>query len=1183
MSSGNLFFIVFLLPLILYSCGGKKIDEKERAREILSSRNLGLAYLEDNKLPEAEEQFKKLIDLAPKEAMGYANLGIVYLRMSKIDEAEKEIQHGLDLEPDNADIRLILATIYDMSDREDQAITELQDILRKNPGYVKALFSLSDIYSKRNDPASAAKREECLKGIVKYAPKNLVGRLYLTESLMDNKEFDSALVQMEDLKKEFPDFPGESGKFYDKSVQLLKAGKGSEAVTPVKIFHNFLKLTPAYQSAVQELKGPRGDLIGFPVITMGETVSGLVPQGESILDALKFTDITGLAGLDIPAKEGYMVNYVAVGDYDNDGDHDVFLCTSKPNGKGQAGFLFRDDMGSYTDVTKEAGIDIEGNGVTADFSDYDNDGYVDLFITTGTGTYLLHNDGKGKFNDVTSESGINSSESENFELFIDADHDGDLDIFTGNKNGNRLYRNNGDGTFKDDTKYAGLDTTGLDTRSVDFGDFDDDGDIDLALANQDAPASLYTNLREGKFRNIGAQCGLGNETGYTAVAAGDYNNDGYIDLFLGSDGKSPCRLLLNQKDGTFKEDPNDKDLVSELNGIKCAKAQFFDFDNDGHMDLLVAGENPDKTKRGLFLFHNDGWAKFKDLSNLLPKDVLNGKNFYLADFNEDGDFDIYLADDSGKFYLLRNDGGNANHYLKIKLVGLRTGSSKNNYYGIGSKLEVRAGELYQMKEITDPDVLVGLGDHTRADVVRIQWTNGVSQNIFSPVSNQDLVEQQELKGSCPFLYAWNGKAYEFVKDMMWKSALGMPMGIMGGNASYAFPNASVEYVKLPGSMLQPRNDSLDIQVTSELWETIYMDKINLIAVDHPANTDVYVDEKFTPPPFAPLKIYRVSQKHFPVRATDEYGNNVLPLLLEKDNKYVATMTSDKYQGLTKLSELTLDPGKISFKDSTFLFLQGWIFPTDASINFALSQSGALKSIPPYLQVKDRNGKWVTVIPNIGFPSGKNKTVVVDLTGKFLSKDHQVRIVTNMQIYWDCAFFANPSNEPVKTTWLDPVYANFHYRGFSAMYRKGGRYGPHYFDYSSVATYPKYRDLIGDYTRYGDVLPLLKNSDDEYIISNAGDETSIRFNNNDLPGLNAGMKRDYLIYSVGWVKDGDLNTAAGYQVKPLPFHGMKEYPYGPDEHYPSDPAHMEFLRTYITRHVDDQAYKQAVADMKIKDK
>ena len=1164
-------FPVLMLILLLAGCFKKKIDSQEQAREILSSRNLGLAYLEENKLPEAESEFKKLIELAPKEAMGYANLGIVYMRMGKIQDAEKKINAGLERDPDNADIRLILATLYDISDREDQSLQELKQILSKHPDYIKAMFALADIFSKQSDPQAVLTRESYLKGIVKFAPANLVGRLYLMESFLGHNEYDSALAQLEAIRKEFPEFPGESNNFYNKAVQLLKAGKGMEAVTPAKIFHNFLKLTPAYQSAVQELKGPRGDLIGFPIITMGDVVSGYVSQGGSILESIRFTDVTQVAGLNAIALAGYKARNIAVGDVDNDGDHDLFICTYDGQKKQQAGLLFRNDMGTYTDVTDESGLDTHGNGVSAEFSDYDNDGFVDLFLTTENGIYLFHNDGKGKFSNVTSASGIQSSAASNYEIFVDADHDGDLDILTGNKNTNRFYRNNSDGSFSDQTEYAGLTAANLDTRDAAFADFDDDGDIDLLLGNEESSALLYTNLREGKFQDISVKSGIPSGVHAPAIAAGDYNNDGYPDIFTGTSGSGNAGLYLNNKDGTFSPDKNARSWLSALGKVKCNQAKFFDFDNDGSLDLLVAGEIPDKNEREMFLFHNDGWGKFEDLSRLLPTEIKSARHIAVADFNEDGDFDIYMTDPNGGFHLLRNDGANANHYLRIQLVGVRTGSSKNNYYGIGSKLEIRAGELYQMKIITDPDVLVGLGDHSKADVIRIQWTNGVSQNIFSPASDQDLVEQQELKGSCPFLYSWNGNGFEFVKDIMWKSALGMPMGIMGRNTSYAFPDASEGFILLPGEMLQPRENQLVLQITSELWETIYTDKLNLVAVDHPENVEIYVDEKFTPPPFPPLRIYAVSKERLPVAAMDGFGNNVLPKLAARDFQYVATLIPQKYQGLTEPSELILDPGPVITSDSLFLFLQGWIFPTDASINFALSQSSSVKAVPPCLQVKNKSGKWVTVIDNIGFPMGKDKTVVVDLTGKYLSNDHRIRILTNMEIYWDHAFFATPVHVPVRLTTLSPEFADLHYRGFSFMYRKGGRYGPHWFDYQKVSASPKYLDLSGYYTRYGNVLPLLQKADDEYVISNAGDEMTVKFNFMNLPALDRGNKRDYLVFSEGWVKDGDLNTADGNRVEPLPFHGMKKYPYGHDENYPSDPGHQNYRKEFNTRYVNADGY------------
>ncbi len=222
------------------------------------------------------------------------------------------------------------------------------------------------------------------------------------------------------------------------------------------------------------------------------------------------------------------------------------------------------------------------------------------------------------------------------------------------------------------------------------------------------------------------------------------------------------------------------------------------------------------------------------------------------------------------------------------------------------------------------------------------------------------------------------------------------------------------------------------------------------------------------------------------------------------------------------------------------------------------------------------GKWETVIENLGFPMGKDKNVIANLSDKFLSPDHRIRIQTNMEIYWDQIFFADEiSKAPVSLTVLNPVSADLHYRGFSRSYRKGGRYGPHWFDYNEVDKNNKWRDLTGYYTRYGDVLPLLKDSDNKYIISNAGDETSIKFNAEDLPELKDGWKRDFLIHSVGWVKDGDINTALGSTVLPLPFHGMTSYPPSKKDVYPDDPELKKYNLEYNTRKVTMDGYRNAI--------
>jgi hypothetical protein len=272
-------------------------------------------------------------------------------------------------------------------------------------------------------------------------------------------------------------------------------------------------------------------------------------------------------------------------------------------------------------------------------------------------------------------------------------------------------------------------------------------------------------------------------------------------------------------------------------------------------------------------------------------------------------------------------------------------------------------------------------------------------------------------------------------------------------------------------------------------------------------------------------------------------------------------------------DLILDLGDLSKADSVFLFLHGWLFPSDASINVNVAQSGTVKLISPYLQVIDEHGNWRTVIENLGFPKGKNKTVVVDLSNKFLVEDYRVRIHTNMQIYWDHIFYASDvAGAELRNIKLEPIAADLHYRGFSKITRETP-YSPHIPDYQTVTTAPKWRDLTGMYTKYGNVLPLLLESDSKYVIMNAGDEITIEFDALQVPGLLSGWKRDFIFYNDGWLKDGDLNTAHGQTVRPLPFHGMDSYPYGPDKSYPDGEEYLSYLQIYNTRKITNEVFKR----------
>jgi len=1176
--------LVVLYSLCLISCKNTPEDKQQKSKDMMTTQALGLAYLEEFKLDEAETEFLKFIKLAPEEKLGYANLGLTYLRMGKYQEAEKQLLKAIKIDAKDPDIRLILATVYQMDDKREKAISGLLDALTFAPDHIKILYDLSELYSAGSDEESQKQRENFTIQLIKNAPGNLVPYLNLTEIYIRNNEPDKAIEQLEIIQRQFPEFPKEAVDYYDNTLSLLKKADNKNAFIQFTIFHNYLKVTSPYQAGIMDLKGPGGSLIGFPLITFDQQSSSKINENESLLEVIKFTDVTSSAGLDImnlnsPGNNNSeLVNFthVETADYDADGDGDIYVGSYDPGSSSFSHFLFNNDMGRFTNVSDEAGIRHSGKEFSAAFADYDNDGFLDLYIVREGGDLLYRNSDKGSFEDFTYKAKIGSKSGGNSALFFDPDHDGDLDLFETRSNSNLLFQNNGDGTFTEQTGKTVL--SGNHGNSVDaaFGDFDDDGDIDLFVVNENAGNTLFSNQRQGLFKDITEQCGLQSNGGSSKIAVGDYNNDGFSDIFISSDKGGPNELLRNRGDGSFIPENNSKGLFSADKNLKTYDASFFDFDNDGFADLLTAGESLEKGKRGLLLYHNEGDGKFTDVSYLLPADVKTGRHIAVFDYNDDGDLDVVIAGVKGGVSLLRNDGGNINHYVKMKLVGLRAGSAKNNHFGIGAKVEIRSGDLYQSMVVTDPDVHFGLGNRLKADVIRITWTNGVPQNIFLPGADQSIIEAQTLKGSCPFLYTWNGEEFVFAKDIIWRSALGMPLGIMGGTKAYAFPDASDDYIKIDGDLLKPEKGYFTVNVTSELWESIYFDKLQLVAIDHPDSVDIFVPEQFSPPPFPGMKILQVNDKYTPISAIDSKGNDVLSFISAKDEKYLSDFKPDKYQGVTEMKELILDPGKVDQSGNLFLFLNGWIFPTDASINLAISQSDKLKVIPPLIQVKDNNGEWVTILDNPGFPMGKDKTVIAGLSGKFLSADHRIRIITNMEIYWDYIFFSDClSNSPVITNRLNPVSADLHYRGFSRSFRKGGRYGPHWFDYSDVDGDPKWRDLTGNYTRYGDVLPLLLESDNKYIISNAGDETTIQFDADALPELKKGWSRDFLLHSVGWVKDGDINTALGSTVIPLPYHGMKSYPPAETDTYPDNADLQKYNREYNTRVVTADKYRNAL--------
>ena len=1169
--------------LFLGGCAKNGGVNSETARQMISHRNLGLAYLEEGQHRDAADEFQKLVEIAPEEPLGYANLGLAYLRMAgELEQSEKWLLSALRLKPEDPDISLLLTKVYELTQRESRAVSTLETVLKKHPDHVRTLYQLALYYTKMPDPKAQERATACLAQVVNAIPANVAARLRLIELLLRGDRPGDAIQQMETIRQTLPELPQGSVEIFRKALELMRNGDAKQAFTPALMFHNLMKPTSFYQASLTELRGTGGPIAGAPIYRFSQLASLPRHRQTGIPETLTFNDVTDASGLNIVSVDvdaapsgDNPLTILAEGDHDGDGDQDLFVSRWLSGEKVSRHYLFTNDNGAFSDIAAEAGISHPGRNLSALFADYDNDGYLDMFVVNSKANKLYHNSGESTFQDVTASAGIETTSEGRTALFADLDLEGDLDLFLGTTSQNRLYRNNLDGTFAEIADEAGIDGEALISRDAAFGDFDDDGDIDLLVVNEDGSNRYFDNLRQSYFRDITTHAGLTTDGGSGAVAAGDYDNDGYLDLFVTDLAGERHLLLRNQGDGTFEQDDRSHNAFESIKGFAGLDAVFFDADNDGFLDLLAAGSPSDEnTERGgLKLFYNRGDGTYLEASSLLPDHLGPASQVEVSDYDNDGDLDIFVADIYGGVHLLRNDGGNVNNFLVVRLAGLRTGSTKNNYFGIGAKVEVKAGDLYQMKVMSDPVAHFGLGNRDGADVVRVVWSNGVPQNRFNPERNQTVVETQILKGSCPWLYVWNGIEYEFATDALWASALGMPLRIMAGEPLYAFPNSASEHFKLPSGRLKPKGGKYSLQFTTELWETPYLDQVRLIVVDHPDSVDIFVDETFTPPPFPPFRIYAVTDKRQPVSARDDRGNDVLEKIAHADGDYVSNLTPAMYQGVMEHHDLILDLGDLSGADSVFLFLYGWLFPTDASINMNMAQSAAAGSVFPLLQVIDDEGNWKTVIENLSFPKGKNKTLVVELTNKFLTHDYRIRIRTNMQIYWDHIFYSTDvSSGSLRKVRLDPVAADLHYRGFSELTWETP-YSPSIPDYQTVSTEAKWRDLTGFYTRYGDVLPLLLESDSKYVVMNAGDEVTLEFDAEDSPELPSGWSRDFLFYNNGWLKDGDLNTAQGQTVELLPFHGMSSYPYGTDEAYPDDEESQSYLKRYNSRQVTAEAFKR----------
>jgi hypothetical protein len=558
-----------------------------------------------------------------------------------------------------------------------------------------------------------------------------------------------------------------------------------------------------------------------------------------------------------------------------------------------------------------------------------------------------------------------------------------------------------------------------------------------------------------------------------------------------------------------------------------------DFDNDGWLDLFVAGAEPGEAEAGrLTPWRNtpvEGWLEMSKNTGIASAAVPTPRHVVAADLDADGDSDLLLVTSAG-LRILRNDGGNQAGQLKVRLVGTKTNPS-----GIGTRVEVRAGEFVAVRSVSSLPVEIGLGGNRQLDSVQTVWTNGVVENqiqVTAPPEPLTIVEKNVAAGSCPFLYAWDGERFHFVTDLLGNSPLGLSL-----RRNEVLPADPDELVWIGDSTkLVPRDGHYVLQVTDELREVLYLDEVRLVAADHAHEVEVHPTDRLMPPPFPPSELWPLRSPRVPRTAVGDDGIERTRAVSAVDGEFAppGSPLPPPLRGKTRPLALTLDFGPLADLHAPVLALTGWLQYGDASTNIAMSQNASVAVVPTTLDMETPDGTWQPVDVTVGMPAGKTKTIAIDLAGKLVPGARRLRLRTSFELRWDrIALLERLPATAVAVHAARPVAADLHWHGFSEI-RARAPHQPTTPDWDTLLDRPPWRTTPeGWVTRYGDALPLVARRDGELAIMSGGDTLELRFAASDFPPLPAETVRTFFFYSVGWDKDGDHNVVDGNTVEPLP--------------------------------------------------
>jgi tetratricopeptide (TPR) repeat protein len=1196
------------------------------------ANNLGVALLEQFNHKEGAVAFTRALELDSQLTLARINLSIALYNLPDLEASLREAQRASAAMPDAPQPHYIIGLIAKTQNRTDEAIAAFRRVLELDARDVGANVNLGQLYTQQRNYQDAIAAFRVAVEAEPYNETALYNLALALTRTGERAEGQRLIARFQSLRQsgagtaigskyleqghyaEAVASTGAEAELVDKQTPDVTFVDATARVLPVSLNRQTHRarddlqqrgaptargkrqrnasrqrrnVSPRYED---EARSALISSVGVNVTLFDFDKDGDLDVLDLMLDGLRLygndagqlSDVTPSAGALNDRAHEFNTGAIA-GDYDNDGREDLFILRY-----GKCVLYHNDGNGKFSDHTIAAGLPAYPYlSMSAAFVDADHDGDLDIFIAglldiNQTSLQPMHGA------DAPSPDGLKGKAT------------GGAPNLSQSMTGapNMLLRNNGNGTFTDITAAAKVTGSLGHAVAVVPTDYDNRRDVDLLVLNADDAPTLYANQRDRTFRNVAPDVGLNIKGDWTCAAAGDVNKDGFTDFFFGrADGAGLFALSDGKGKFLTQDAPHGTENVSA--------AQFLDYDNDGLLDCLILKDGSVRVWRNV----GDGWkdvsekAVARNLSGAergkrrqerdvalpgLGLIIKSGALNHLAtgDMDGDGDVDLILhpvGDETLTF--ARNDGGNRNSSVRVNLFG-----KVSNRSGIGVKVEARDGSLVQKLETysatpapAPSDMIFGLGKRGAPDAVRVLWPAGIVQSETEIVAQDPtsaggtassknvssfyklpVTELDRKPSSCPYLYTWNGSRFEFITDFMG----GGEMGYLEEPGRYNTPDPD-EYVRIRGDQLKERDGRYELRVTNELEEALFFDRLQLIAIAHPKGVEVYPNEGMIDPPLPPFKLYTTHDAHPPPTAFDDHGHDVLSRIAKLDRTWPDDFGLAPIRGYADEHTLTMKlDEKAATQKRTLLLLTGWTDYAWSSDNVAASQSGRAMKLPA-LQVRDKRGQWRTVIEDIGIPIGRPQTVIVDLTGKFLTSNREVRIVTNMRIYWDqIQVDTSDGLARFAMTRLDPTIADLRWRGFSAEVTPDGR-EPFGYDYARVAFNSPWKVMAGRYTRAGDVRELLKATDDIFVTSRPGDEISLSFDASALPALPENWTRTFLLYADGFSKEMDINSASPDQLAPLPFHGMKKYPYAAPAAFPMTEERRAFMDRYNTRLVTTQ--------------